>query len=376
MKSKFPALLKSDKAVVVALWLFFQFLWYLRFGFVFGSEGYKYTREAIYFLEHHAFSQFRYLFYFTTIAVIALSLTVKTGVLGALLCIMCVNLAAYLYFFSALKKKFGRSLPALIVVALLLSFWPYQSWSLYLFTECMFYSLVMVLFGHLLRFTNLTVRFLSVACILLLLLIISRPLGILFVPPVLLFVFVHLGKRQRFYLFFAGLVFVVLLNKIVYIFFTTTSDWSMKYALAGDMIVCDVPRNDGRYQVKLSNSPNQLYQLFYYLLHNFGHFLGLAAVRLRYFFFLAKPYYSFGHNLYLIAYDVLFYGSIFWNFRRIVRTVPAALLLFVLSSVFLFALAVALQCDEYHSRFFLTLTPFFVMLTVAGWQAILVNKRP
>lgn len=366
-------LLKSPHAIVIALWIFFQFLWYQRFGFVFTFEAPKYILEAQYFLQHHEFSQFRFLFYFTTIAVIAFSFTIKTGVVGALLLIMAINLAAYLYFFSALRKFFGRSLPALIVVAFLMSFWPYQSWSLFLFTECMFYSLTMVLFGHLLRFKTLNFRFLGIAGVLLFLLIISRPLGILFVPAVLLFIFVHLTKRQRLYLLFAGIVFLVLLNSIVHIFFTTTSDWSMNYALTGDMIICDMPVANPAYHPKLSNNSNQLYQLFYYLQHNFPHFLGLAAVRLRYFFFLVKPFYSRGHNLYLIAYDIIIYGSLLWHFRGILRAVPTALLLFIFSSITLFALATAVQCDEYHSRFALTLTPFLVTLTVIAWQRLIAK---
>ncbi len=373
MKNKIFRLLKNPTIIVIALWLFFQALWYLRFGFVFNFEGTKYTHEASYLLEHHGFSQFRYLFYCTTIIVIACSLMLKTGLLGALLFIMGINLAAYLWFFSVLQNFFGRSLPAVLIAAFLVSFWPYQSWSMFLFTECMFYSLVMVLFGHLLRFERLTFRFLSIACGLLLLLIISRPLGILFVPPVLVFVFVHLNKRQRLYLVFAGIFFCFLLNYIVHIFFTTTSDWSMNYALTGDMLICDMPDPNPNYQPKLSNNPNQLYQLFYYLTHNFSHFLGLAAVRLRYFFFLAKPFYSIGHNLYLIAYDIFIYGGIVWNFKRIRRTMPIAVLLFVFSSILLFALATALQCDEYHGRFALTLTPFYVMLAIIGWQPSLAR---
>ncbi len=370
MKDKFAFFIKSPHIIVVGLWLFFQCLWYSRFGFVFTLEAPKYINQAHYVLEHHSFSQFRFLFYFTTIAVIAFSLSIKTGAVGALLIIMAINLAAYLSFFSALWKFFGRKAPALIVVVLLLSFWPYQSWSLFLFTECMFYSLVLFLFGHLLRFTVLNFRFVSNACLLLLLLIISRPLGILFVPPVLFFIAVHLTKRQRVYLFFAGTAFCVLLNSIVHIFFTTTSDWSMNYALTGDMIICDMPLNDGSYQANLSNDPNQLYQLFYYLQHNFSHFIGLAAVRLKYFFTMLRPYNSFAHNLYLIVYDVIFYGSLVINARRLFRIVPKAILLFIFSTILFFALVIATQCDEYHSRFFLTLTPFFVTLTVIGWQPV------
>ena len=371
MKNAFAFLQKNPKVIVVALWIFFTFLWYLRFGFVFTLEAPKYIGEANYFLKHHHFSQFRYLFYSTLIVVIAFSLSIKIGTVGALLIIMAVNLWAYLFLFSSLQRFFGRVLPALLSIGLLLSFWPYHSWTVFLFTECIFYSFVLFLFGHLLRFNGLNFRFLSITGVLLFLLLLSRPLGILFVPPVLLFIFVHLSKRQRLYMAFAGIGFLVLLNYIVEIFFTTTADWSMAYALTGDMITCDMPVYNSSYHPELSNSPNQLYQLWYYLQHNFPHFLGLAAKRLQYFFFLVKPFHSLGHNLYLIAYDIVIYGSLVWNFNRIRRAVPTAVLLFIFSSILLFALATALQCDEYHSRFALTLTPFWISLTVMGWWPLL-----
>jgi hypothetical protein len=71
----------------------------------------------------------------------------KIGLYGAVFIIMIINLLSYLYFFKALKKVFDSRIPAFLVILFLLSFWPYQTWSLFLYTECMFYSVVMVLFS-------------------------------------------------------------------------------------------------------------------------------------------------------------------------------------------------------------------------------------
>lgn len=357
--------------MVAGLWLFFQFLWYLRFGVEFGLEAGKYIDEANYVLQHRHFSQVRYVFYFTTIAIIGLSKTIHIGLYGALLLIMAINLCAYLYFFKALKILFRRTAPALAAVLLLLSFWPYQSWSLYLFTECLFYSLVMVLFAHLLFFKKLTLRFLALCAGWLFLLIISRPLGILFVPPVLLFVFFHLSKRQRLFFVFAGLAFLVLLNFVVQVVFTSTSDWNMARALTEDSIICDMPRANAAAMLDLSNHPNQFYQLFYYVTHNFSHFAGLALVRLRYFFTMVRPYYSHSHNVFVVAYLSFFYGSILWGLKRIGRDLSPAVLAFLVSAVALFAATIALQCDDYHNRFFLTLCPFLATAAVIAWRQVI-----
>jgi len=359
--------------LVAALWLFFQLLWFAKFGLVFQLEAIKYLREAGYVLEHHQLSEFRYLFYLTTITIIAFSSLIGIGKYGALFIIMGINLWAYVYFFRALRRFFSSTLLAISVVFLLLSFWPFQSWSLFLFTECLFYSLVMVLLGHLLSFRSLSLRFLAICSIILFLLVISRPLGILFIPPVLLFVFFHLSKKQRLYFLAAGLGFLVLLNFVIQVVFTTTSDWNMTRALTEDSIICDIPRNDSSGSLDLSNHPNQFYQLLYYVTHNFSHFAGLALVRLKYFFGMVRDYYSFSHNALLVGYLILFYGSIIVRFRRIAGSLSRSILAFIFSSIAVFAATIALQCDDYHNRFFLTLTPMLALLTVVAWKPLIMR---
>ena len=137
---------KNDYLVVVGMWIVAELFLFGKFGFSFGLEAEKYISEAHFVIQNHHLSQGRYLFYLSTILVIAVNLLLKTGLYGAVFTIMFVNLISFLYFFKALKKVFHSKLPAFLVVLFLLSFWPYQAWSLFLYTECLFYSFVLMLF--------------------------------------------------------------------------------------------------------------------------------------------------------------------------------------------------------------------------------------
>lgn len=354
----------KEYSVVALLWLFFQLLWYACFGPHFDLEAEKYIGEAQYVLANHHFSVGRFLFYSTTIFIIAFAYVLKLGLYGSLFIIMAINLGCYLYFYKALSRLFQSTGLAYLPIIFLLSFWPYQSWTFYLYTEALFYSVVMALFAHLSLFERITFRYVITTFFLLLLVVLSRPLGILFVPPTLVFFFFKLTRKQKFY--FAGAVGLTLiaLNYIVQVIFTTTSDWNMQRAITEGDIICDVPGTPAE-GLQLINHPNQLYRLFYYVTHNFSHFTGLALTRLRYFFFMVRPYYSAFHNAYLVIYLIFLHGSILLGIMRIVHSLSFALLSFIGLSILLFALTIAVQCDDYHNRFFLTLMPFFGVLAVA-----------
>ena len=132
------------------------------------------------------------------------------------------------------------------------------------------------------------------------LVIISRPLGVLFVFPVLIFLYFHLNSKQKRY-FYAGLILaILLLCWIVQVVFTTTPDWNMQRAFLEENIICDMPVAVTNSSLEVSDHPNQLYRLFFYITHNFSHFIGLALTRLKYFFLLTRNYYSGMHNAYLL----------------------------------------------------------------------------
>lgn len=349
---------------VALMWLAFQGVWYACFGLHFDLESLKYIREAQFILEHHHLSEGRYLFYLSTTLIIALSQFVGLSLPGALLLIMGVNLVSYLYFFKALRHLFRDRLPAFLVVFLLVSFWPYQSWSLYLYTETFFYSAVLLLFSHLLLYQRLNLRFLLSTLLLLLLVVISRPLGVLFIFPTLLFLYIKTPKRQSFYFGIATLVSILVFNFIVQTVLTTTSDWSLKKTIQEADLICDIPGPDSGRSLDLSDHSSQLYQLIYYITHNFTHFAGLALLRLKLFYTMVRNYYSDFHNLYIVFYLISIYASIVLGFGKIKRCLPPGICLFILSTIVLFSITIALQCDDYHNRFFLTLMPFFFVMTI------------
>jgi hypothetical protein len=145
----------------------------------------------------------------------------------------------------------------------------------------------------------------------------------------------------------------------------------MTRALTEDSIICDIPRNDATRQLDLSHSSNQLYQLFYYITHNFSHFASLAFIRLRYFFLMVRSYFSTFHNFFLLAYLIVLYGSALMGIKRIIKLLPVSLTVFLFTTIMLFAFTIALQCDDYHNRFALTLMPFYVIMAMWTWEPLM-----
>jgi hypothetical protein len=363
--------LKRDYLIVVAMWVVAELFLFYKFEFYFQMEAEKYIGEANFILENHYLSQGRYLFYFSTILVIALSFLIKTGLYGAVSIILIINLLSYVYFFKALKRVFHSRLQAFLVIFFLLSFWPYQTWSLFLYTECLFYSFVMVLFSRLLLFEKVDLKFLVSTFLILVMVIISRPLGILFVFPVLFFLYFHLSKRQKLFFYTVLILAVLLLGWVVQVVFTTTPDWNMQRAFLEENIICDMPAVVTSSNLEVSNHPNQLYRLFFYITHNFSHFSGLAFTRLKYFFLNTRNYYSNIHNAYLLINLFFIYTCIVLGIKRIRKTFSTSVIVFIFFSVFFFALAIAFQCDDYHNRFFLTLMPLLTVLAVTGFTPVI-----
>ncbi|UEG49013.1 hypothetical protein LK994_10230 [Ferruginibacter lapsinanis] len=357
---------KQDYYAVIMLWLVFQAIWIAVFGFDFQGESDKYITEARLFIINHGFTQQRYIFYSTTILIIVCSNLIKMGVYGAVAIIMLINLCSYLYFFKAIKSFYVEKYPAYLLLIFLLFFWPYQRWSITLYTEGIFYSLVLVLFALLIRYRDLSARFLLALSAVMTLLVLTRPMGVLFIVPVLMFIYFHLVGRQKVIFLIGLIVGLVLINQVAQVVFTTTRDWSMVQALQSDIIIADkevIPVNKN---IVITQNPNQLYQLVFYITHNFSHFIMLALKRLQAFFFLVRSYYSTAHNVFLLAPVALVYLLIISRVNKIKKAINKSLLVFVVLSVVFFAVAVALQFDDYHNRFFLTLMPCITVLASAA----------
>ncbi len=366
---------KKITTLTILLWSIATLIWFIVYGFRYDLEGEKYINQADYFLQHQNFEQKRHLFYATTIFIIAAFKFLLLNKMAALLFLLCINLFAYIKLSKALMQFFNNKIVALFVICFLLFFPPFQSWTMYLYTENIFYSLILLLLTQLLLTTSINHKNLFYLFTILFLLIFSRPLGILFIAPLLLFLLIIAKGKQRYYIFASGLLGVIIFYFISQVVFTTTPDWTVQRSFTEENLICDMPTVSSNPTLNLIEDKSQLKVLLYYITHNFNHFLPLALKRLQLFFFNSRSYYSNMHNLYLLLILASIYGFLILKVKYIIKHTPKALFWFIVSIIGLFAASIAVQCDDYHNRFFMSLMPFWVLLVAIGLQSIFFGKQ-
>jgi hypothetical protein len=376
MITRLKEFFKSNKttAITILLWFSATLLWFALYGFNYNLEGEKYSLQADYFLQHFKFEEKRHFFYLTTILIIAFCKTLYLKKAIAILILLAFNLLAYIKLSKALELFFKHKQYALGAVGFLVFFPPFQSWTMYLYTENIFYSLVLILLAQVLTTTYLSIKNISIFLTLIILLIFSRPLGILFIAPLLLFLFLIATKKQQYLLLIFSIVGAIAFYYVSQIVFTTTPDWTVQRSFNEENLICDIPTATINPNLKLISDKSQLKVLLYYITHNFGHFWPLALKRLQLFFLNTRTYYSSFHNVYLLAVLLTIYGVLAIRCKSIWKNIPKPLFWFITSLMVLFAGTIALQCDDYHNRFFMTLMPFWVLLVTIGLHSFFYDK--
>jgi hypothetical protein len=82
--------------------------------------------------------------------------------------------------------------------------------------------------------------------------------------------------------------------------FSSIYDWHITQAFEEESIICDLPASQPYQKLYLSKTGSPVYQLWYYLTHNFSHFLRFAGIKIQYFFLMTRNYYSNTHNFFLL----------------------------------------------------------------------------
>ncbi|MBC7424571.1 MAG: hypothetical protein H7334_14110, partial [Ferruginibacter sp.] len=240
MKPNFlqKAILKYDRLLLLLCWLISAAFYLKVFGIVTIQEAIKYIREANRFIDGNNFSQPRYWFYCTTIFIIALALKLKLGLIGAFVLQSLLNIFAFSFFYTELKKIFINPLTAFFAIAYLLLFWPYQSWVVFLFTESAFFSAILILLAAMMRYKPDSLKNILIISFALLLVIISRPLGILFIPAVYVYFFYSANKNWKIILGGVSILLFIAAFYIINIIFSTIPDWHITQAFEQESIIC------------------------------------------------------------------------------------------------------------------------------------------
>lgn len=349
--------------LLVALFCIVQAGLLLAFGIYTGEEAVKYTYEAGYFIEHGSFSQPKYIFYSGYIFLRILSDTVGAEATGMYIIQLLINALATICFYKLVLRISGKHGGAFAGTLLLILCIPYQKWTAYLFTESIFFSLVIIYCYVLLasfknRFTKPVL-----AVLLFLLLIISRPTGMLIIPATFAFISYHLFmNRQKLWAFAIWLPGIAGLLLLVDAAMKGKGEFDFITPFIEEHIVCGVPE---RTATANAGNGDSLRVLLLYISQHFTDFIQLGFRRLISFFGLIRPYYSAMHNLLLIAgfYPIYIFST--FGIRYMYRSVRP-FFIFSVVLVATFAFSVMLTCDDWHNRFIMPVMPVIFIYAAVG----------
>lgn len=369
---------RRDRWLLAGLFVLAHLLLYRLSGIVSTLEAEKYIRQAGLLLEGHFPGSPKYYYYLPIIYLIAFAR--KTGLgYGFVVGVQSLlSLGSLFLFYGGTVRLFGRA-AALVAAALLCLFLPYFAWDFYLYSESLFFSGALLLYYLIARLDTVRARQLLPLFALLGALLFTRPFGVLFIPPVFLYLLLaRYGSRPERWIAWGlsglfGILMLVVINRI----FHGGEDMDAMKPFVEEHVVCFVPQRPEGAPLNLHYYDNGLRDIGYYIVHNPGHFARLMALRLWSFFSMTRPWYSRAHNAALAAFLVPVYLFFFVGLWQAVRHWKRAYT-YLLALLLLYPLAVTFQCDDWHARFTMpVLVPVFALAASGirfGWRRL--RPRP
>lgn len=363
----------KNKMIIFILWAITTCFFSIKNGIVTTGEAEKYIGQANLFIQSGHLSAPNLWMYFTQIALLAFCIKLKSGFVIAVVVQLFFNLYSALYFYKTLVYIFNSTAIALTGVAILLLNQPYQEFTTFLQTESLFYSFTLILSCYVIRVEKISLKNFTSILLLLTLVGITRPTGLLFIPPVILYLFFIYFKKlsaiKMLSIFGSfSLLFLFLINKAL----SSGGEFDFMLPFRDEDIICGLPSLTHSAAITTSNDSNSIYGLLFYATHNSGQFLRLAWDKTIAFFGLYRTYYSRWHNFYLITYFSLIHISSvaaisFWIKNNLYK------FLYFFSSIFMTWLTVMLTCDDWHNRFYLSISPYLIILSLGFIKKLTVK---
>jgi hypothetical protein len=360
--------LKYGRLITGIAWLISTLIYLKMHGVVTELEAAKYIEEAHRYIDTGAFSAPRFYFYSATIFIMAFAIKIHIGMFGAFIVQALLNLFAYIIFYKALTKIFQSPFTPILIIFYLLAFSPYQSWVVFLYTESIFFSSILILISVLILYKPDSLKNTLFIGLALFFTLISRPLGILLGVGVYLYFFYNANKKWKIFIACGSVVMIALGYFFINTIFSSIHDWHITQAFEEESIICDLPAKQPYQKLDLVKTGSPVYQLWYYLTHNFYHFLRFAGIKLQYFFLMTRNYYSSIHNFFLLLNALPVYLLALGSFFIKKQYFSKGIIAFLVITILVYAATIVFQCDDYHNRFILSIYPFFVLLAARSME--------
>ncbi len=363
----------KNKYAILILWAFVNSFFLFKNGIVTTGEAEKYIGQANIFLNKGNVDTLNLWFYFVEIGLLAFCMKLNLSFAIVVGIQLFFNLLAVLYFYRTLAVLFSSSSIAFIGTLLLLFNQPYQEFNSFLQTESLFYSFTLMLSCFTIQIKKVYAR--NIVFIILLLAVISmtRPTGLLFIVPVFFYLFFVFARKmsntkKASMLILFGAIFLLIINAAM----KSGGEFDFILPFKDADIICGAPSSIQTAAVQNASSNNSLLGLLHYIANNFGEFTRLAWLKTIAFFGLYRSYYSKWHNIYLIAFFYSLHimaisASGYWIKKNRYQFI------YLLSIILATWLTVMLTCDDWHNRFYLSISPYIIMLSM-GFLKMLLKK--
>ncbi len=357
--------------IIFSVFLIVQTILFIKIGVFTDLEAKKYIIQGEYLYNTGHLSDNKYFFYLPVILLVALCKFLQLSFIYIIL--FQVSLSAFsLYCFNQLTKRLFNNSVAFWSSIILAIFIPIQMWNFYLYSDSIFISLT-VIFTYLIflnenlssKKTEFTIFFF------LLILISSRPNGVLFVIPLISY-FIYRGIQSQNlykYSFLASITLIVIFYFVINTVLTGGEDMNILLPFIEEHIICFVPLKPAGANVDIIYTGKPFEELFYYLTHNPGHFLKMSILKMESFFNLTRSYYSKSHNTLLFLFMIPTYIFLIPGFYYYLKK-KSTYSVYLLSLIILYPLCFTFLCDDWHSRFAMIIMPYLIMLSCFGFFKI------
>ncbi len=355
---------KKHLLILFIAWVIIQALLLYKYGIVTNNEAIKYAREANNFLNHKSFSEQKYIFYSAYIFVHVLFIKSGFETIGVYLFQLLVNLTATYLFYKTALSVYKNNLIAFIAALLLIVCYSWQYWTICLYTESFFCSML-ITYTYCLFGIKKTVQVKYVyAALAFLILLFSRPTGILLLPVMICLIIFRLIVSKKYLLALICITvsftsFICLLNFEM----KSASSFNFIKPFIEQNVICDIPYKPVDRSINYYS--NDFSGVWLYIQQNPIDFLRLCFLRFIAFWGLTRSYYSEVHNWIL---RLFFYPMYFFAFTRLKQQIKLNhnFMLYCLSIIIVFTISVMLTCDEWSSRFIMPIIPIIILLASYG----------
>lgn len=361
-----------EKKFLVAAVVYFSInsVLLFRFGISLDGEAEKFIENANRILSGQPlFNGIFSYFYIACTLLVALFIKLSINLVFIALVQVIISFVAAICLSKLLTLCLGNNhIPFLFFIAYLLCY-PIQKWNFFLYSESLHTSLLVIgiyyfnkwLVGQ--KFKQL------VGLVLVILLILfSRPVGLLFLLTVftVLIFWLHQNKKKKQLYILTGVciaTILAVLNSPFTAFINPDSIRRME-------IICQVPETNKKIQYQEYNKEG-LYTAFKVIKDEigFGNFIKSGLKKIGYFFGMYRGYYSWHHNLLLICFTIFYPFALVGIFAK-----PGKLYyyprLFALVYLVFTSLGIFFTCDEWSNRFISPAFPFILVLAAGGFLKV------